>query len=387
MKFKKLDYIMDKNGFISMIIYNTHPKDCIFISPKYFPYESGPWTSRETSNAYERFEYYWNLKPNKGGEGSGKVYEVDKNPLHQYKENVPDLFYLEPKYDPCHGVPMFCLPKDLVLQYYDAAGMYERVVKKPPEELFKYSSLLKIFRDNFSNHEIGITGSYLYGLYQEFSDLNLIIYDSAPIERFHTTLMKNEGLLERQDVSLTLPGTKWGGWLEEPLLLESELNISLDTKLMNHIFTYENRFIGSIHDRSNNDTRLGFWLANTRDILEHGNFKKKVLGVAMVQAKIKDWTSGMPSGNFALDKIKIIGFSPDIRVDNVEKTLDDENISGSKIKSMQIVSEFSRMFLFNEEIIAFGLLQEITIIRENKSYYELLIGGRELGGWIIPLTR
>lgn len=382
---RKLDYVLDDDGFISMLIYNTHPPGRTFISPKYFPREAGPWRSQEMGLDYDRFEYYWNLKQNNNVEGGvDRVYKVDKNPVHDYAMSVFSSFNRFVSMDPCHGVPMIALPVEKISRYYDSMDLYKRVNAKRPPHLDKFGHLLDLVRDAFDEDEIGITGSYLYRLYQDFSDLNIVVYDASASQKLFRLLSEHGGILLSQEVPLLVPGTDWVGWRVDPagslprLIQEDKIGFS-DVQV-----SIQDRFIGSIHDRNDPEVRAGFWVSNTEDVRPYGTFAMQARGIALIRARIEGWERGMPSGHFDLRNIEILGAHnvlPGGQATYQEELLQE---ACKRLDALQIIGEFNREFLFDEEIVAFGLVQEISDLENGVVTAELLVGGRETGGWAIP---
>ncbi len=385
---RKLDFVTDASGYISMLIYNTHPPGGLLIAPKYYPDPSGTWTSHVTGQRYSRFEYYWNLKHQTKGK-STRVYEVDKNPLHDYATDVVNRFDQHLATDPCHGVPMYRLPRDAVARYWDAKVKYREALEQRPTHLEKFNPFLKKMSDTFDSDQVGITGSYLYDLYQDFSDINFVIYDGA-VNVFHDMLMAEGALLYRQDVEITFPDPSWPGWLKGSVDVLDLLPANTKQKAGKTIVPVKNRFIGSMHDTVDERTRAGFWLANTADPHPHGTFTKAKLGIAAVTGRLEDWTEDLPSGHLRIKGVNLLGIHPvlDITSRGTTKNLDTNKISdrGNRvdISAVQVIGEFNRMFLTSEEIVAFGLVEEITETGKSKPVHELLVGGREVGGWIFP---
>ncbi len=398
MNARKLDYITDKAGFISMVIFNSHPGGHVFIAPKYFPHPDGTWSSRdprERPKRYHRFEYYWNLKQDGKANGQGmrqgnnieRVYEVDKNPQHDYDLNVHDIFNKHLVQDPCHGVPMYCLPVDEIEQYHDARAFYNDVIASPPAWAARYEKVLGTVRSSIRDEDLGITGSYLYGIYQDFSDLNLVVYNGRALPGFHQVLLDNGGLLGTQEIEVLVPGSMWQGWKDLHNAARWGIVLGTSRGFETKKFHIKDRFIGSIHDPNDNDTRIGFWTVNTRDKFQYGTFTKKVVGTGLIHAAIHRWNEGMASGCFELPGITVLGYEPrgEGAVDGRGGT-SHQSTTTPEISRLQIIGEFNRMFLFDEEIAAFGLVQETVIKGRKRPEYELLVGGREFGGWVLPAS-
>nr|MDO8110435.1 hypothetical protein [Candidatus Sigynarchaeota archaeon] len=387
--FRKLDFVTDADGFVSMIIYNSHPGDSVLIAPKYFPDPAGTWSSHATEQHYSRFEYYWNLiKPEKGN--ATKLYDVDKNPLHEY---ITDVFTRFNKYlvdDPCHGVPMYRLPRASIARYHDAKEKYREYAGAIPGPARKFAPLLRKVNNAFDENKLGITGSYLYDLYQDFSDLNLVFYDSA-VEHFYDFLAMEGGLLTRQDIEVKVPPPGWQGWQAGCGDARSFLPRAMKMINGKTVIAVKSRFVGSIHDASDERTRLGFWISNTADPHDYGRFKKKSLGIAVITGHVTSWVDDMPSGHFQLGNIEILGIYPAISIEpsgtnSVADKKDREGLLDKvKISAVQVVGEFNRMFIFDEDVVAFGLVEEIAVTGKKDPVYELLVGGREIGGWIFPV--
>jgi|SRR5271157_65418 len=389
---RKLDFVTDHDGFISMIIYNTHPDEGIFIAPKYFPDKgdnSGKWYSHETGRYYNRFEYYWNLKQSTEGQ-SAKVYDVDKNPDHVYATDVFDRFNQNLVLDPCHGVYMYVLPRTSVYRYHDAKAKYRDFIESIPTHARKFGPFLKRIGDTFDIDHVGITGSYLYDLYQDFSDLNFVFYDDV-VDAFHDLLVMEKALLNRQEIDVKVPAPDWQGWLVEQKA-RKELLPALKFKGKRQFIIVKNRFIGSMQDARDPRTRAGFWLANTVDVYPHGTFTKKPLGIAVITGHVSSWVDDMPSGHYRVDKVTILGIHPRVSIDVMDEDspIDHGNIDdlarNIQISAVQVIGEFCRMFLYDEEFMAFGLLEEITTNDATVPVHELLVGGREIGGWIFPVS-
>nr|MDO8118401.1 hypothetical protein [Candidatus Sigynarchaeota archaeon] len=170
---RKLDYVTDGTGTISMVIFNSHPPDCLFVAPKYFPHPQGTWMSQDGNTRYHRFEYFWNIKNEKITDDMNakneRVYDVDKNPHHEYDMHVREKFGKHLVHDDCHGVSMYCLPVDDVVHHYPARQFYEQAIASAPACLAKFDAVLGTVRGHLHDDELGITGSYLYGIYQDFS--------------------------------------------------------------------------------------------------------------------------------------------------------------------------------------------------------------------------
>ncbi|MEX2684785.1 MAG: hypothetical protein Q6373_024645 [Candidatus Sigynarchaeota archaeon] len=388
--FRKFDFVTDASGYISMLIYNSHPPGSLFIAPKYYPDPNGTWSSHETQQKYSRFEYYWNLNLKQQSRGkAGRVYEVDKNPLHDYATDVVSKFNQHLVDDPCHGVPMYRLPRDAVVRYWDARMKYQSVVERRPANLDKFASLLKKMGDAFEPSQVGITGSYLYEIYQDFSDINFVVYDEAA-SILHDMLMAESGLLKRQDIEITMPSTTWPGWLGDKVDVLELLPAKTRRKGDKAVVPVKNRFIGSIHDPFDKRIRAGFWLGNTTDPHPHGTFKKTKLGIAVITARLSNGEDDLPSGHFHVDDVDLLGFHPTLDITSKElASITDANRNTNltekmHISAVQVIGEFNRMFLSNESIIAFGLVEEITLAGQEKPVHELLVGGREVGGWIFP---
>jgi len=388
---RKLDFVTDLDGFISMIIYNTHPDKGIFIAPKYFPDKgdnSGRWYSHDTGRHYNRFEYYWNLKQSNEGQSS-KVYDVDKNPDHSYAIDVFERFNQNLIHDPCLGVPMYVLPITSIARYHDAHAKYREIVNSEPPHVRKFVPFLKKIGDAFDAEHVGITGSYLYDLYQDFSDLNFVFYDDV-VDTFHDLLVMENALLNRQEIDVKFPGPSWQGWLEEPKT-GKELLPGLKFKGKREFVIVKNRFMGSMQDPGDHRTRAGFWLANTVDVYPHGSFTKKPLGIAVITAHVSSWLDDMPSSHFHVDNVTILGIHHRVSIEGIsEASIVDrdivENLANDiHISAVQVIGEFCRMFLYDEDVIAFGLVEEITTNDSAEPVHELLVGGREIGGWIFPL--
>ena len=372
MLYNKLDYITDKDGFISMVIYNTHPQDGIFISPKYFPHPDGIWRSRIDGTKYQRFEYYWNLKQKSATRKQKRVYDVDTNPLHDYSTDITAGFDKHLRYDPCYGVSMYLLPEDSIITYHDARARYRQVVMDKPQEFKQFMPILDNIINSFKLEDVGITGSYLYGIYQDFSDLNVVFYGSRPIKNFYNLLRENNALEQEKIIPLELTLPEWEGWINQKYIQEHLTQTEID---------FEDRFIGSIHDPSDPNIRVGFWLADHQDVLDYGTFKKRSKGKILIKADLEGWEEGMASGHFILTNVEILGLD----AINMEGIIHEKNLN------LQIVGEFNRMFLFDEEVIIFGLLQEVEIIEKGGGegvtiQYELLVGSREIGGWVAPVS-
>ncbi|MBD3187902.1 hypothetical protein GF325_13785 [Candidatus Bathyarchaeota archaeon] len=371
---RKLDFILDDDGFISMIIYNSHPDGRVFIAPKYFPSKHGNWKSRTTGQVYDRFEYYWDLKNSKNRHDERKkLYSIDDNPLHDYESDVLKIFKGRLETDPCHGVLMYSLDATKITRYCNAKQAYKEIMIERPGRVEKFNRILDCIADTFDPGEVGITGSYLYDLYQDFSDINFVLYDGNVMKRFHDFLLDHECLVDKHEVTIQIPSKNWNGWLErEDLKAMKEL---MEPRAVD----YHGRFIGSLHDEKIEDTRAGFWTANTVDVYPYGTFKKEQLGKCLLKAKIREWQEGMASGNFPLENVEILGIDP---------AIDKMNITEEKITSLQIIGQFHRMFLFDEYIYVFGLLQEVKTFsgKEGEMLLEILVGGREMGGWILPLA-
>jgi hypothetical protein len=385
---RKLDFVTDASGYISMLIYNTHPPGGLLIAPKYYPDPNGTWTSHATGQRYSRFEYYWNLKQQTKGKSS-RVYEVDKNPLHDYATDVVNRFNQHLATDPCHGVPMYRLPRDTVARYWDAKSRYRDVLDHRPAHLDKFSPFLEKMSDTFGSSQVGITGSYLYDLYQDFSDINFVIYDDA-VSDFHDMLVTEDALLHRQDMEVIFPGPSWPGWLNGSVDVLDLLPASTKQKTGKTIVPVKNRFIGSMHDPADDRTRAGFWLGNTVDPHPHGTFKKVKLGIAVVTGHVTNWTEDLPSGYLRVEGVELLGihpaldFTPKGKADALEpnKTLDLAR--KVDISAVQVIGEFNRMFITDEDVIAFGLVEEIAVAGKTTPVHELLVGSREVGGWIFP---
>ncbi|MHA1791394.1 MAG: hypothetical protein ACTSVI_02040 [Promethearchaeota archaeon] len=369
MRFRKLDYIMDRSKVISMIIYNTHPENEVFIAPKYFPDVNGIWESHDNKIKYSRFEYYWNLKRYKDDGRVTKVYDVDDNPLHGYDLRVLDKLQDSIKLDPCHGAYFFQLDKKEIIKYFDASEYFKKVMEDFPPSVKKFEPMLKKVANAFSFDNIGITGSYLYNLYQPFSDLNVVIYDKEPFNRFHDFLSENDALEKEKKMTIKLPR----------LEIVNDENSKNITGMIHHgqeqEISLKERFIGSMHDENNEHNRVGFWLTNTEDQFNYGHFQKMQVGEIFLKATISGWEHSMASGNFTLSSVKIIG------VKNA-KLLDERD--AWRVDFMQIIGEFNRMFLFDEEVYIHGLLQEVKLKGKKRPLHEVLVGSREVGGWVLP---
>nr|MDO8085340.1 hypothetical protein [Candidatus Sigynarchaeum springense] len=388
---RKFDFVTDASGYISMLIYNSHPPGGLLIAPKYYPDPNGTWSSHTTQQKYSRFEYYWNLSlRQQSKEKARRVYYVDKNPLHDYATDVVTRFNQHLVDDPCHGVPMYWLPRDVVTRYWDAEGKYRMVQEHRPAQLEKFASLLKKMSDVFDPGQLGITGSYLYEIYQDFSDINFVVYDDAA-GILHGMLVAENGLLKRQEIEITFPGLKWPGWLGNSVDVLDLLPEKTRHKGEKVVVPVKNRFIGSVHDTANERTRAGFWMGNTADPHPHGTFKKTKLGVAMITARLSSGEDDLSSGHFRVEEVELLGIHPELDItlekmpDSIEPNRETEMAEHVHISAVQVIGEFSRMFLFNEKIIAFGLVEEIMVDGHDKPVHELLVGGREIGGWIFPL--
>jgi hypothetical protein len=385
---RKLDFVTDAIGYISMLIYNTHPPGGLLIAPKYYPDPNGTWASHATGQRYNRFEYYWNLKQHTKGK-SVRVYDVDKNPLHDYATDVVNRFDQHLSTDPCHGVPMYRLPRDAVVRYWDAKAKYREALEHRPMQLERFSPFLKKMSDTFDQNQVGITGSYLYDLYQDFSDINFVLYDDA-VSIFRDMLIAENALLYRQDVEVTFPGPSWPGWLNDGIDVLDLLPENTKHKAGKTVVPVKNRFIGSMHDPADERVRAGFWLANSIDPHPHGTFTKAKLGIVVITGHVASWTDDLPSGHLRLENVKLLGihpaldFTPKGKTDALEpnKMLDLERIVDTS--AVQVIGEFNRMFITDEDVIAFGLVEEITVAGKTKPVHELLVGSREVGGWIFP---
>jgi hypothetical protein len=371
-----------------MLIYNTHPPGTLLIAPKYYPDSNGTWESHASGQRYNRFEYYWNLKQQAKGK-SARVYEVDKNPLHDYATDVVNRFNQHLATDPCHGVPMYQLPRNEIARYWDAKAKYREVQEQRPKHFERFNQLLKKMGDTFDPGQIGITGSYLYDLYQDFSDINFVLYDDA-VNVFHDMLLAERALLYRQDIEITFPGPSWLGWIGGSVDMLDLLPDSTRQKAGKIIVPVRNRFIGSIHDPDDEGIRAGFWLGNSVDPHPHGTFKKAKVGIAVVTGHVASWTDDLPSGHLRLENVKLRGIHPVLDITSGEKArnLDAGTIpdltSRVNISAVQVIGEFNRMFLTSEDVVAFGLVEEISLAGKENPVHELLVGGREVGGWIFP---
>lgn len=388
---RKLDFVTDYDGFISMIIYNTHPDDGILIAPKYFPDNgdnSGKWFSHDTGRHYNRFEYYWNLK--QSTEGQSKVYDIDKNPDHAYATDVFDRFNQNLVLDPCHGVLMYVLPRTSVSRYHDAKAKYREIIDSNPPYVRKFSPFLKKIGDTFDADHVGITGSYLYDLYQDFSDLNFVFYDDV-VDTFRDLLVMEKALLNRQEIDVKMPAPDWQGWLVERKS-GKEILPGLKFKGKRQFMIVKNRFMGSMQDARDPRTRAGFWLANTVDVYPHGTFMKKPLGIAVITGHLSSWVDDMSSGHFRVENVTILGIHHRVSIDlmNEDSPIDHDIIDNLAqnihISAVQVIGEFCRMFLYDEDFVAYGLVEEITSNYAPAPTYELLVGGREIGGWIFPVS-
>ncbi|MBN2154007.1 MAG: hypothetical protein JW839_21295, partial [Candidatus Lokiarchaeota archaeon] len=266
--FRKLDFVTDASGYISMLIYNTHPPGALLIAPKYFLDPSGTWASHASGQRYNRFEYYWNLKQQPTGRAS-RVYQVDKDPLHDYVTDVVNQFNQHLAMDECHCIAMYRLPRDAVARYWDAEEKFRKVLERRPTHLDRFASLLKKMDDAFCPGQLGITGSYLYELYQDFSDINFVAYDDAA-STLHELLVAEDALIHRQDIEVAFPGPSWPGWLARSVDVLELLPARTKRKGGRAVVPVKNRFIGSIHDPADRRTRAGFWLGNTADPHPHG---------------------------------------------------------------------------------------------------------------------
>ncbi len=381
----------DASGYISMLIYNTHPPGELLIAPKYYPDPSGTWSSHATGQKYSRFEYYWNLNLKQQAKMKAeRVYDVDKNPLHDYATDVVNRFNQHISDDPCHGVPMYRLPRDAVARYWDAKVKYRDVLEHRPAHLERFAPLLKKMSDAFDPGQLGITGSYLYDLYQDFSDINFVAYDDAG-STLHDMLVAEKALLYRQDIEIAFPGSTWPGWLAGSVDVLDMLPEKTKRKGEKAVVPVKNRFIGSMHVPADDRTRAGFWLGNTVDPHPHGAFRKAKLGIAAITGRLSNGMDDLPSGHLRVEGVELLGIHPalDVTSDRKAGIIEPNSVadlaSSVHISAVQVIGEFNRMFLTSESIIAFGLVEEITMAGKEKPVQELLVGGREVGGWIFPL--
>lgn len=387
--FRKLDFVTDASGYIAMLIYNSHPPGELLIAPKYYPDPRGTWISHDSGQKYNRFEYYWNLKQKNDGESS-RVYEVDKNPLHDYATDVVDRFNQHLAMDPCHGVPMYRLPRGEVARYWDARKKYMDVQARVPASMQKFTPFLKKMADAFEPSQVGITGSYLYDLHQDFSDINFVLYDNA-VTTFRDFLSAEKALVPCQDIEITYPGSSWPGWLGNKNDVSRLLPPVVKQDAGKAIVQIKHRFIGSMHDPAHEGTRAGFWMSNSVDPHPHGTFKKVQVGIAVVTGHVASWVDDLPSGHLRLDNVELLGIHPvldparcgtiDARGSSIARGLSEK----VHVSAVQVIGEFNRMLLADEDIIAYGLVEKITIAGQAKPVHELLVGGREVGGWIFPV--
>lgn len=362
-----------------MIIFNTHPPGHLFVSPKYFPSERGTWEHHATGRRYDRFEYYWNIRRAVDGNGVERVYEVDKNPLHRYDTGVADSFQEHLVHDPCHGVPMYALPVEQVAVHHDARAAYAGILDRRPPSMKRFGWLLDLIASTFDPGDVGLTGSFLYGLHQDFSDVNLVFYDERPVLRFHGFLEEHDGLLPRQEVDVLVPALHDPSfsWHDEAAFADLlPFNPPVGDACIRARVAIDRRFVGSVHDPADRQARLGFWLSNTVDPHAHGTFTKRVAGIAMVRCRITSGARGMPSGRFPVDHVEVL----------CTRASEEGDLASlaSRTSAVQVIGEFNRMFIFNEDVIVFGLVQEVRINGLATPEVEILVGGREMGGWILP---
>ncbi|MHA1683703.1 MAG: hypothetical protein ACTSUE_22385 [Promethearchaeota archaeon] len=382
---QKLDFVRDTRGFISMVMYNSNPDGKIFIAPKYFPVPESPripgstWKSHETGRVYRRFEYYWDLREKPFGPGQEKIYSIDTNPDHDYEGDLRHLFPAKLSLDPCHGVAMYTIADVDVVKRYNPALFYKAVMDDIPPALGKYARLLELIENTFSPEQVGITGSYLYKLNQDFSDINIVVYDKESTKPLHRLLDEQDALLDKQDVKVPVPtgeGFHWvSGNLPETICNAKELVIGV-----------KKRFIGSIHDKNIPGARMGFWTSNRKDAFVYGKFTMEQAGSAVISGRLTGWEEGMASGRFGIEDLDLIGFSSEPKSAGLQG--DSNPGDAMKITHVQVVGQFHRMFLFDENVIAFGLIQKVNHeaagLSMQQPTWELLVGGREIGGWILP---
>lgn len=281
----------------------------------------------------------------KNGKRYKKIYSLNERDSY-LKKNYPQYLYFDPYFNriiesvPLENVSKHYKPIERLKEIYQKFPVLDKIEKEALEMV-----LLIIDEANISLNNIGISGSILVNLHNNFSDIDLVIYGKENCFKVYEALNR---IIERN----------------------------------NFIKRYSNEDLEKLHNFRVKDTNISFedfLKVEKRKILQ-GKFKNRDYFIRFIKEfneineRYGDKTF-MPIGYTCL-KAKVIDDSDSIFtpcyyiIDEVEY-MDNSNYKPLK----QIISfrgRFCEQAKKGEKIIARGKIEKVS--SKNEEYYQLVIG-------------
>ncbi|MEM2927422.1 MAG: hypothetical protein QXP60_00420 [Nitrososphaerota archaeon] len=350
--FRDKDFIEDFNGMFFCVIGNVHPSDRVISYLKYIPKIEKEATRIKWSKegkTYSRILPYYSAL----GTSFTKDYLKKKFPEYVYFDEYLNIEYT--------GVPI----KMIKNHFKPEEKLRELLIEKNRDELEEIAiELVKIISNesNVSYDSIGISGSILLKIHNiEFSDIDLIIYGYENSIKVKETIKKI--LLEEKYGIHSPKGKILESWAKDIIKihpLSFKEAYKLYSEKWNRILFGERQF--SIHP-----------VKNEKEVNEvYGKIRYVPKGFIKIKCTVEDCKEAI----FLPCKYKI---------KNVEV------IEGLKVNDIKEIVSYEGLYSDiaenEEEIVAYGKLEEVIDIGNNLKYHRVQIGSIEAKGkdYIKPL--
>jgi len=334
---------MDNKERICQVLTWHHPPDRRLCIVKYDLGDSY-WKSRETGNQYKRIL---------------KSYSLDgqEDNLQLMKEIEPDYLYHSEMY----GVDFLAVPFERIKQYYYPEDRLQEIIQESTQldELEqKVKKLAELLHDHlripFEN--MGITGSILWKGQTEKSDIDFMIYGNQFAQDFNEQFTK----IYKVFPEIQLMSSEKSGRYAESISRKSGIPVSLAEK-----YVAKKKWL-SVYG----DTNLSLIFSPTADELpfNYGEQKFVPVGPIDLECEIKNSSLG-----FAYPSLYEIS----------ECEILSKNISIKDLPIQRILSfegALTGFFKKDDPIVVRGLLEKVFDSKNNKEFYQIILGTKECNG-------
>lgn len=319
------DFIETIDNLIFDVKGVVHPSDRIFA---YVRYIEDPNGDRE-----------------KNGKRYKKIYSLKERDSYLQK-NFPQYLYFDPYYNriiesvPLKNISKYYNPIEKLKEMYQSFPILNKIEREALE-----MALFLIEKTGISLNNIGISGSILVNLYNNSSDIDLVIYGKENCLKVYEVL---SNIIGKNDLI-----KKYS--IEDLKKLYDFRVKDTDISFENFLKNEERKaFQGKFKNR---DYFIRF-IKNFNEINEkYGDKTFKPIGYACLKAKIIDDSESI--------------FTPCCYIIDEVKYMDNSNYKPLK----QIISyrgRFCKQAEVGEKIIAKGRIEEVS--SKNEKYYRLIIG-------------